>query len=279
MIAFTTGRPAAWVAVLISLIAFSCSTGNAPQPGTPAFYWAAAKETFASGDYLKTIDNLERVTSSENEYTARALPWLLIMTSGMSRGYTALADAYEDGMRVNKADSTSFRRQMINYRSDAGRFALQFADAFAQFQKSKDENVPLGFSYPTGSAGAIPPLTKVANGILPAASELETAQKRALERGVQMQTCQAVGAPDDPAKTQEIFRPANVQVPRAVFVTAMARSLYDQSQLYGRTKLDDPEKMKIFCGRAGEALKTIPETKQTKELNLKIQTALKKAKV
>lgn len=58
----------------------------------------------------------------------------------------------------------------------------------------------------------------------------------------------------------------------------MAAALFDQSQLFSRQKLDDPEKMKLFCMRAQEALKTVPESKTTKELNAKIDKALKPAK-
>ena len=50
----------------------------------------------------------------------------------------------------------------------------------------------------------------------------------------------------------------------------------DEAQLFGSRKLDDPEKLKVFSNLASNALKDIPETKQTKELSAKIQTAMKK---
>jgi hypothetical protein len=58
----------------------------------------------------------------------------------------------------------------------------------------------------------------------------------------------------------------------------MAVALFDASQLYSRTKLDQPDKMKVFCGRAQEALKTIPDSKDGQDLDKKIQAALKKVK-
>jgi hypothetical protein len=51
--------------------------------------------------------------------------------------------------------------------------------------------------------------------------------------------------------------------------------LFNQSKLYGARQIDDPEKVKILSNRALEALKTIPETKQTKELISKITKSLK----
>ena len=273
-------RRRAAVAVLsLNLAVFSCSNApGPPQKGTPAFYWSAAKETYAAGDYSKTIEHLEQLSSSENEYSIRARPWLLVMTSGIARGYMSLADTFEAGARARERDTAIFRRNANNYRTAASRAALQFAETFAKFQGNKDENVPLAFSYPAGSTAQIPALTKVANGMAPPGAELETIQKRSLSRGVLLEACRAVGAPDDPAKAQEVFKAASAQVPRAVFVMAMADSMHQQAQLYSRTKLDDPDKYKIFSTRALEALSTIPESKQTKELKLKIDASFKKAK-
>ena len=216
--------------------------------------------------------------ASENEYTARARPLLLILTSGMARGYGELADRFESGARANKADPGSFRKNMNFYRAQASRFSLHFAQAFGEFQKSKDETVALAFSYPTGSANPPLVLTKVANGISASGNDVETAQKQNIERAILLTTCASAGAPDDPAKTQEVLKQPDTKVPRAVFVTAMANALYDQSQLFSRQKLDDPEKMKILCARAQEALKGIPESKASKDLNGKIEKTLKTSK-
>ena len=45
-----------------------------PAVGTPAFYWDAARETFATRDYLKTTEHLRRIIRTDNEFTQRALP-------------------------------------------------------------------------------------------------------------------------------------------------------------------------------------------------------------
>ena len=108
-------------AVAAAALNFSCSTSNAPEPGTPAYFWAAAKETFAANDYAKTSEHLDKVLASENEYSARARPWLLILTSGMVRGYMDVADKLESGVREKKADPGGFRKYISNSRSTAGR--------------------------------------------------------------------------------------------------------------------------------------------------------------
>jgi hypothetical protein len=268
---------ALWALVAANLVLFSCSGGGAPQPGTPAFYWAAAKETYTAGDYQKTIENLGNILSSQNEYVARAQPWMLVLTSGMVQGYMDLAEAFDAGGHANRNKATNFHRQVNTYQGAANTLALQFAETFAKFE-SKDEFVTLAFAYPTGSPTEVVLLDKVAGGAWLPDAEIDTAQKRAIERAVLLATCRAAGAKNDPAKAQDLLKTGEAKVPRAAFVEAMAAALFEESQLYSRTKLDQPDKMKIFCSRAQEALKTIPDSKESQDLDKKIQAALKKIK-
>ena len=61
------------IAGLLAGAGTSCSSGpQPPQPGTPAFFWAAAKETYRAGDFLKTSENLQRILATDNEFSARA---------------------------------------------------------------------------------------------------------------------------------------------------------------------------------------------------------------
>ena len=276
----TAKRITGVVAVIAAnLILFSCSSGpTAPQKGTPAFYWQTAREAYGVGDHLRTIQNLDSIVASENEFTGRARAWLLVMTSGMVRGYMEIADFYESGARINKANPMAFHKQVSNARNGASRMALRFAEVIGEYRKTTDDAILLDFPYPSGSPAPSPILMKVGNGILPAENEMEIAHKSALTRAVVLSVCRAVGAPADPARTQAMFKAGAVKVPRADFSLAMAHALYDQSQLFLSTKLDQPAKMKIFCVQAEETLKTIPETKLTKELDGKIKATLKKIK-
>jgi len=270
---------ALWALVAAILLLFSCSgSGGAPQPGTPAFYWAAAKTTYAAGDYQKTLENLGNIVSGENEYVARAQPWMLVLGSGMVQGYMDLAKAYDAGGHANQAQATNFHRQVSAYQGTANTLALQFAETFAKFQ-SKDEFVTLAFTYPpSGSPTDVPLVNKIAGGAWLPEADIDTAQKRAIEHEVVLATCRAAGAKDDPGKAQDLLKNGDGKVPRAAFIAAMANALYDTSQLYSRTKLDEPDKLKIFCTRAEDALKTIPDSKDSQDLEKKIQAALKKVK-
>lgn len=256
-------------------VLISCSGSSGPEPGTPAFYWAAAKETFGTKDYVKTVEHLEKLTATDNEYTARARPWLLVMTSGMAKGYMDLAENFDAGARANKADPTDFRRHTNTYREQADHLAVEFAEVFGKFEQGKDDPVLIAYPFPTGSAAPVMELTKAATGMLLTPTEVDSAEKRALARAVLLQACAAAGAPDDVAKAEDLLKAGMLQVARAAFVTTMAGTLFDESKLYGPRGLDNPDRVKLFCNRALDALKTVPETKDTKDLSTKIAKSLK----
>jgi hypothetical protein len=264
----------------LGLLATSCNTGPAPpKPGTPAFDWAAAVEAHRIGDYSKTSQMLAKVTRTDNEFTARALPWGLVVSSGLARAFRELGDRYELGARANRANPTPFRRQVTTARGYASGEAMQFAETFHRFlDANKDPSVALVFSYPIGNVAEPPQLGKLAKGMLLQPADMESLQTAMVRRGVLMGSCLAVGAPDDPAKTLELFKKGDVQVPRDTFLTAMASSLYEESQLFGSSKLDQPNRAKLLLSEATAALKTVPPTKQTKELQKKVESTLKKIK-
>jgi hypothetical protein len=276
----TTKRSLALLFVLSGFLVFSsCAPkSEALKPGTPGFYWSAAKQTYAAGDYAKTLENLDSLLTSENEYSARALPWALVLESGMSTGYMELADSYEAGARINKQDPSSFRRLVSQYRANAGRLALQLAERYGQIEKQAGDAFPLAFTYPRGSAAQVPQLEKVSKGMMLPPAEVESVQKRAIERGVLLAACDIVGAPNDSAKAQQVFSAADPKAPRVAVEMAMANALLKNALLFSRDKLDDPNKLQIIAERAQTALKAVPASKDTKALDAKIQSAIKKAK-
>src|SRR5437667_4776325 len=129
---------------LIGLTACSSPTTTA-RVGTPEFYWYAAKETYAAGDYVKTANHLDHLIDNQNEYAARAVPWSLVLTSGMAAGYMELADAYVAGARVNKAKSLAFRRKATDFRTMASPLVLRFAQNVDKMNQVPEGGVQLAF--------------------------------------------------------------------------------------------------------------------------------------
>jgi hypothetical protein len=261
------------LAALFLLLAVACGPAP-PAKGTPAFFWSAAKETYAAGDYLKTIDHLDGIVDSDNEFTARAFPWSLLVTSGLASGYMDLADQYEAGSKINKDNPANFFREVSRYRTQAGRLTLHFADTLSKFNDTKLDPVIIDFPFPPGTSAPVPELASVAKGGLIPAAAADNAEKRALERGILLATVRAAGAPDDPPKASDILKSGGGKVPRATFMLAMANTLYEESQLYGWRKENNRDKRMILCQRAQDVLKTLPESAETKALGAKIQKAL-----
>lgn len=270
-------------AVLVLVPVFtSCSSGGPqpPKPGTPAFYWAAAKETYRTGDFVKTNDNLGQISKTDNEFTARARLWEIVTSSGLAQAYIELADVYDAGAKARRDNPTPFRREASTLRTSASAAALEFADAFHRFQEAnKDPKVTLEFDFPGGNAAQPAELKKISSGIFLQESEAALVQKAMGQRGVLRSACRAVGAPEDAPKAAEIYKPGKAEVSSEVFRMQMATLLHEQAQLFGPTKLDQPQRVKLLCGEALEAIKAVPPSKQTKELTTKIQATLKKSRV
>lgn len=271
--------------VLLSALLISCggSSGDgaakSAQPGTPAFFWAAAKQSWQKGDYLRTTDHLAKITQSDNEYRARAEAWLLLVSTGLTQGYMEVADAFDAGAKGNLKNALAFRRQASAARSAAKATSLQAVEALHYFtDKVKDQTLPLDIGAPTGTLADSPVLLRIMKGTMPAEAEVESTRNTMLRKGVLASACRAVGAPDDPAKTVELFRQQPLQLNRATFLLGIASAFNDQMALFGSKQLDDPVRQKLLGTEAAEALKQVPESKESKALDGKLQKALKAIK-
>jgi hypothetical protein len=133
----------------------SCSSGpQPPQPGTPAFFWAAANEAYRAGDYLKTSEHLERILTTDNEFSARARAWDTVITGGVAQAYIELADTWEAGARANRPDPTPFRKQ-VSARCAAWPVPRPFSmpkTSTRWWQRTKTPTILLAFVNPAGAS-------------------------------------------------------------------------------------------------------------------------------
>jgi hypothetical protein len=269
------------LAASFAVLLTSCSTGpQPPAPGSPAFIWNSGRTAWHAGDFIKTGENLQQLTGGESEFAGKARPWSILVSAGLAQGYTDLAEAYEAGARANRPNPTPFRKQVSLLRSMAAASAIEMTEGVHLFLgKDKDPNVLLAFEFPTGAAAEPPNLRKVSAGMLMQDSEAEQLRAAMVQHGVLLAVTRALDADGDAAKALERFRGGEPQTPRTIFLYAAAKRLYEQSDLFGTTKLDQPNRLKMMCQQALDALGTIPETKETKALATKIQAALKKIKM
>ena len=269
--------PLLWGVMALGTVSTSCSTG--PAPGTPAFLWNAAKQTYESGDFIKAHDNLQDIVQSENEYTSRARAWLMVLAAGLTQGHAELADAYEAGAGKNRTNPLAFRKEVSAQRHLAATSALELAQAARSFrEKDQAPEVMLAFAYPTGSVNQPPGLKKVSDGTIIPDSEKAQLETTMVRRGVVLAASAAVGSPEDPAKALENFKAGEAHVPRGTFLYATAKALADNADLFSSKKLDQVDRFKVMYEEASQALRLIPETKETKQLDYTIKSKLKKGK-
>lgn len=271
-----------FLASLCLLLAVVSCTSGPPSvaPGSPAFYWKAANETYAAGDFAKAALNLEDLVKKESEFTARAQPWRLVVTAGLAKGYAELADNFEYGARANKANPTPFRTQLANYRSSAGRYALQYAETFLSFEKhDHTQAVPMAFPFPTGNPAKVAELARIANGILLPPAQMPPVEKRVLSRTVVLAVAGAVGAGEDVAKARETLGAAGGQIGHDLFALYLAQTFYDLSWIFSRDKLNLPDRVELFCNEGLDAAKSIKEqTKESKKVASNLEKLLKSVK-
>lgn len=258
----------------------ACSSGPAPpEKGSPAWLWAAATQTFGSGDWAKCTEHLGNLTSGTSEFAEKARPLELLILGGMADGYIQLADAYELGVRANKSNPSQFRKLISEYRNQSNRIALGFAEKFAKFQKeSKGDTITMLFAFPKGSTSMPMPLGRIQTGIAIPAAEAADLQARMVSRSVVMGVCDAVDAAGDPAKGADAFKTGSASVARSKFVASLGGDLYRFSQIYTPMKLDIPDRLKHFLSAAADAAVQSPEGKEKNALLAKIDLAKKKMK-
>jgi len=232
------------------LVLSSCSAPTKTNARTPEFYWSAAAERYAAGDYSKAADHLEHLLAEGNPYAARAIPWHFALTSGMARGYMDLADRYTSGARANKAKALEFRKNASKYQAAAGKLALRFAQEIERLQQIPLGNVQLAFAVPKGSIAEPALLWQIATGNWLTPADQEAAEVVAVERGVLAAVCLAAASPNDPAKARDLLARPGASVSREAFANALAQSLKTASALFARDKLDDPQKLAAFQKRA-----------------------------
>jgi len=247
-------RHTAIIGVGSLIVLTSCSSPAPTNTHTAEFYWSAARQTYSTGDYVKTIDNLDHLIGGPNEYVSRAIPWTLVLTSGMASGYMELADQYSAGAHANKAEAPEFLHQAMKYRTAASRLALQFAQNVERMDQVPAGAILLDFPLPIGTAATPPLFTAVVKGVVLSKEDEDAALELSIQRNVLLSACLAAGAANDPAKAEAILGDGSASIPRVTFAQAVAKMLDKESSLYSRNKLDDPRKLAVFHQRAQAVL-------------------------
>jgi hypothetical protein len=247
----------------VALLFVSCSStekASAPKLGSPAYSFNAANESLKRGDYVSAYESLGKVVSNQSEFTAQARVLHVVLGAGLARGYMELADMYENGAKFHRTNPQDYRSRIPAIRRRAAQMAFQFAENLRTVRE--DQTAKLDFTTMTPDAAEPAALAKVKQGLVLMPSDHE-----ALIEGMAKHS------------VSEIAKEIGGNPTREVFLTAMARALTAQADLFSQRKLDEPKKAHALLSEALTVVKGLPETKETKELGTKISDQLKKVKI
>lgn len=259
------------LAATLCLSLVSCSESGKPrppQPGTPPFFWAAANNAWQKGNIEVTAERLRDITSSQNEFTARAQVWLMAISTGLAQAEMDWSNVLDEGRLKARDSNFDYRRHISAARSASGQQAMRAIEIAHDFvPKLTDPEIPLDFKPIAGSAEMPPDLARISQGYPVQPVDLDKMRNLMHVRGVVRASTRLAAAAADPGKTK---------ITRDAYMLHLAKELMDLTALYAPKKLDQPARIKLLCEEAGEALKAIPASDETKKLQQRIDGVVKK---
>jgi hypothetical protein len=259
-----------------------CTTDNKPkppQPGSPEFSWKAAQGAYKQGDYEKAANLLSTLAQKESEFSAKAAPMALILTHGATHAYLELAEKYGAGAKRTRGSSAAFYRLVSEYRSKASATGLRYAEITSKFTASlKDADITLAYDPPNVEDADPPQYKRIESGQMIPAAEITAVESQVLARWTLLSTANAVGARGKAVKAKEAFSGGEAKIPQAVFLPALAFSLFETAEMFGPKKLNQPNRVILaLCSEAEKIIGKVKPSKETGELLKKIKAVQKKA--
>lgn len=270
----------------LGLVAFlsaglvSCSSTSGPpqlQPGTPAFFWAAANDAYKKGDFAAVIKNLGNLTTKENEFRQKARVWMLAVDAGLARGDMEWADLLEDGGKKARTKQLEFRKLMNEARNAAGQGAMRVADlSHRMLPELKEDKIPVAFQVPDVNKDKPVEAEKIAKGLLPPEAEVEGMRSMMQKRGVLQSVARLGDAGGDIAKAKTALSAADATVDKEAFLTYLAGEFSELSMIFGAKKLDRADRARMMLTEAKEALDGVKASPAKAKLQKKIEEQTKK---
>lgn len=267
-------------AAVAALSGGGCGTSKGPappKPGTPPFFWAAARSAYQKGDFQAAMKNLNSILATENDYKRRAQIWETVLDSGIARGEMEWADILDEGRPAAKAREIDFRRLANEARALAGQSAMRFADTAHKLMPDlTEEEVGLSFGMPDVNKDRPVEVERILKGLLPMPAEAERLHNLMMRRGVLLSVIAIADPGGDIEKARALFSQPEPKVRREQFLFFLATQFTELSQLFAPKKLDRAARVKLFLDEAKEALAPVPKSPERDKLQKKIAEYEKK---
>jgi hypothetical protein len=219
-------------------------------------FWKQVNREYESQDYINTLNYLNDILRTENDYTARAAALKVVILGGTTRAALEIEDACVAGIsRVPAWDSGPYKNCIEAYRWQARTSTLALIDALPELEKSAAASgaVPLDFPLPETSSDASPMIGRTRAGAMPVEQIFEPSVVRLVDHHIFLQVGDMV-ATDDAAAVKKMFESRPVTVPKEAFLVGVAKTLLLGARVFGADQLDDSTKKSATLERARECL-------------------------
>jgi hypothetical protein len=218
--------------------------------------WKQVNREYESRDYINTLNYLDDLLKTDNDYTARAAALKVVILGGMTRSALEIEDACAKGIyKVARGDFGPYKSCMERFRWQARTSTLGLMDALNELEKRTGAaaTVPLDFSLPDTTSEPSPMIGRTLAGSMPAEKVFEPSVARILDRQIFLQVCDLVAA-GDAAAVKDQFESPPVTTPKEAFLVGAAKTLLAAAAVFAEDRLADPAKRSATLKRARECL-------------------------
>ena len=138
-------------------------------------YWKQVNREYESRDYIDTLNYLDDLLRTENDFTARAGAFKVTILGGMARAALEIEEACAEGIyRVAQWDSRPYKTCIDQFRWRARTRTLGLIDALTDFEKATaaTDTVSLDFPLPEATDRRSPLIGRTKAGAMPVAKAL-----------------------------------------------------------------------------------------------------------
>jgi len=245
------------ILVLTAITLASCSFApDAAFTDRLSARWHETEQFLAQGDIDGSLQQVE-VLLAEDPQRAKAAAWKALLLAGKARGFFELAEAYESGARENHAQVSAFQRASSTYRSRSRAASLALAEVATAAGEYFDrvDTIQLDFPVPPGSISPSPIVRSLEMGRWSPDSQLAAAEDYTIRRAVVLTVCESSRGARDLETAAEI----GTHVPaisRPRLLATVGKVLYQQADLFAKTRLNDPGKRELLLDLSKELLET-----------------------
>ncbi len=250
------------------------------KPGTPAFFWASAKNAQARGDFAQAAESLGHLTTGPaNEYRERAEVWLMTLSAGLARGDMEWIDALRDGAKLAREKQGDYRKAINEASADANQNLMRYAEvAHAAMVRGLPADVAVSFTMPALDAKLIDAEPgKMAKGMIPPPAELAVMRAQWRRRGAMRAIARTSGNGEDLEKARAALANGDLKLKADDWRLNIARDFIAAADFYSPKKLDHAARAKVMIDEAKVALAALPAaTAQSKDMQKQLDALSKK---